>query len=329
MPNTISAVIVTYNRKDVLCQAIESVLSQTKPVNEIIVVDDGSTDGSEAIIRKAFGSAIRIIRQPNRGVGYARRTGIDAANGSWIAFLDSDDKWNPKKIELQSDALCGLPEDVVWLFGNAGLINDNGFVSDFFSLYDLAMPRDLTIIEDIFPLCFPHFFPMLPGSLIKKDVMKQVNAFCEGLRCGEDFLLAMQLGLRGKFAATSETVFLMNRTGNVIEASTERRFSQTSEFYRAYLEGLRLWIETKGGSQLIRHYEDFTRGLCIAMLKEGKDGVLRSCLDQFRYRVTTKSSVFSLCVLTGAPGTRAWQIARGLKAKLMRENEPDPWEFRR
>ena len=110
--STVSVVIPTHNHAAFLRQAIDSALSQTLPPLEIIVVDDGSTDETPAILRE-YGSRIRPIRQPNAGVAAARNTGIGAATGDLIAFLDSDDVWEPSKLARQvarfkADAALGL-----------------------------------------------------------------------------------------------------------------------------------------------------------------------------------------------------------------------------
>src|ERR1700683_5328109 len=103
----VSVVIPTYNRTKQTIAAIESVLAQTYPHFEIIVVDDGSTDGSGEVIQrfidqKTNGShQILFVGQPNQGASIARNTGIERAQGEYIAFLDSDDIWVPEKLEWQ------------------------------------------------------------------------------------------------------------------------------------------------------------------------------------------------------------------------------------
>jgi glycosyltransferase involved in cell wall biosynthesis len=97
---TISVVIPTYNYARYLPEAIDSVLAQTYAPLEIIVVDDGSTDDTPQVLA-TYGEKIRIIRQDNQGVAAARNTGVAAARGEYIALLDSDDLWLPRKLELQ------------------------------------------------------------------------------------------------------------------------------------------------------------------------------------------------------------------------------------
>lgn len=99
-PVTISVVIPAYNAASTIAAAIESALAQTRPPDEIIVVDDGSKDDTASVVER-FGTAVRLVRQANAGCGQARNTGVREARGSWLAFLDADDTWLPTKLERQ------------------------------------------------------------------------------------------------------------------------------------------------------------------------------------------------------------------------------------
>ena len=105
----ISVVIPTYNRISLLARAIDSVLKQSLNPYEIIVVDDGSEDGTSEMIQNKYNS-IKLIRQQNNGVSAARNKGIKHAKGDWIGLLDSDDEWKEKKLENQADRLIKTPE---------------------------------------------------------------------------------------------------------------------------------------------------------------------------------------------------------------------------
>ncbi len=96
----VSVIIPTYNRATLVTRAIRSVLDQEEPADEIIVIDDGSTDETSQVL-KTFGDAIRLVRRKNGGVSAARNSGIAQARYPWIAFLDSDDVWHPRKLALQ------------------------------------------------------------------------------------------------------------------------------------------------------------------------------------------------------------------------------------
>lgn len=104
----VSTIIPTHNRLRFLPRALESVLSQTHQVGEIIVIDDGSTDRTVEILSPQYPS-VRFIEQTNLGVSIARNTGITHARCPWVGFLDSDDKWEPTKIEKQVSYLSQNP----------------------------------------------------------------------------------------------------------------------------------------------------------------------------------------------------------------------------
>jgi glycosyltransferase involved in cell wall biosynthesis len=105
----VSVIIPTYNRGWILAEAIESVLVQGFGDYELIVVDDGSTDRTGEMLR-SYGDRLRTLRQANRGVSAARNAGTAAARGEWIAFLDSDDLWLPRKLERQVAFLEDRPD---------------------------------------------------------------------------------------------------------------------------------------------------------------------------------------------------------------------------
>lgn len=108
----VSVVIPTYNRAGLLPRAIESVLGQTHDEFEVVVVDDGSTDDTAAVVEGYDDPRVRYVaHEENRGANVARNTGIEAARGEYVAFLDSDDEWHPRKLELQLEQVI----DEAWI----------------------------------------------------------------------------------------------------------------------------------------------------------------------------------------------------------------------
>jgi len=108
----VSAIIPCYNYGKYLPRAIDSILAQTRPVSEILVVDDGSTDNTREVAT-SYGDRVQYIFQQNQGRAAARNHGMREATGDWIALLDADDWWFPEKIELQLKAAAARPEAVL------------------------------------------------------------------------------------------------------------------------------------------------------------------------------------------------------------------------
>lgn len=111
-PLKVSVIIPTFNRAWILAEAIDSVLDQTRPADEVIVVDDGSTDDTQALLRR-YGGRIQILCQPNRGVSAARNAGIRRSTGALIALLDADDLWRPAKLARQTAFFDAHPEALI------------------------------------------------------------------------------------------------------------------------------------------------------------------------------------------------------------------------
>jgi glycosyltransferase involved in cell wall biosynthesis len=120
----VSVVIPLYNKVRHIQRAVESVLSQSFSTFELIVVDDGSTDGSGDVVRHIADSRIRMIVQPNAGESAARNRGVAEAHTNWVAFLDSDDEWMPRFLERVVEAAEARPS-LVGVFTNISSFSEN------------------------------------------------------------------------------------------------------------------------------------------------------------------------------------------------------------
>ena len=109
MTRLVSCIIPVYNGERFVGEAIATVLAQSHQPVEVIVVDDGSTDGTSAVVR-TFGSSVHYIEQPNAGPPAARNAGIRAAQGEFVGFLDADDRWHPEKLTRQLALFDAEPE---------------------------------------------------------------------------------------------------------------------------------------------------------------------------------------------------------------------------
>jgi glycosyltransferase involved in cell wall biosynthesis len=165
----ISAVIPVYNGELYLAEAITSVLNQTSPVAEIIVIDDGSEDRTAEVAKK-FDGKVRYYLQPRAGAGAARNLGVEKAEGDLIAFLDADDLWLPEKIALQL-AVLSTDSTCEAVFGG---------VEEFFSP-ELNMP-----VEAQSRLRRNGSVGYLPSALLlRKAAFKRTSPFVSDLKIGE------------------------------------------------------------------------------------------------------------------------------------------------
>lgn len=193
----VTVIIPTYNRGACISQAISSVLAQTFDQFEIIVVDDGSTDDTAAILQ-GFGSAIRVIRQKNSGVSNARNAGIAAARGEWLAFLDSDDLWMPDKLMIQWNDILANPAAVAHAV-DVDIADTDGNVLSLFELRGRRSEYSKTPLR-----CTPlvevldcNFFTQ--AVIVRSDVVRRAGLFPASMRIHEDILFLSRIALEGPF----------------------------------------------------------------------------------------------------------------------------------
>lgn len=233
---TVSVIIPTYDRADVLPKAIDSVLSQTHRDLELIVVDDGSTDDTAAVVEGYEDDRVQYVaHETNRGANVARNTGIDAASGEYVAFLDSDDRWAPSKLERQLERLeqkgsewvgayCGFYRD---LEGPSGHVL-NG-VATVLALGDDDGPmegdRELQtgILADEVETC--------AGStlVVERSVAQDIGGFDEELERFQDPEFVLRIADVGKVAYVDEPLVTLESVGSPAPEVVRRAD-------RAYLE---------------------------------------------------------------------------------------------
>lgn len=192
MKASISVVIPTYNRIGPLERALASVEKQSYPAREVLIVDDGSDDGTQEMLAERF-PAFTVLGQPNRGVSAARNRGVRAAGQEWIAFLDSDDEWMPGKLEAQVAALEAESErrlchcDEIWL-RNGVRVNPR--------------VRHRKAGGWIFRHCLPLCAISPSAAVLHRSVFNEVGFFDESLPACEDY----EFWLR--FTARSPVLFV-------------------------------------------------------------------------------------------------------------------------
>lgn len=304
MVTTISAVVPTYNRASYVFRAVDSILEQSLPPDEIIVVDDGSIDGTSSILRSRYQNRVRVIEQANGGVSSARRRGLQASSCDWIAFLDSDDEWLPGRLEAMARAAEGLDESVACLFGDTVVRRDNGAETMLFAEHAFEAPEALEVFHDALPTQFPFMFSLIGSSLLRRGALLKTGAFLEGLRSSEDFLVNFRLALHHSFAVIPEAVTRVYRTGDLIESSLDWGQNHREDYYRARMLAFREACTVRGGSWR-RHHRHVASRLTQVRLKDGSNAI-GAALEQFRFGVTARAIAWTLAALAGPlmPGRR-------------------------
>lgn len=200
----VSVVICLYNSSRHIDETIGSVLSQAWTDFEIVIVDDGSTDGcADRVARVHRDPRLRIVRRPHRGLGFARAEGISVARGTYIAFLDHDDVWQPCKLSRQMKVAAARP-DVGLIFCDSSLIDDSGRVialmSDRYDYNCVDFDEGASHHELLARGCF---IP-LSTALVRRDVIARVGGIKYNLAHAGDYDLWLRISRVSALAYVAE-----------------------------------------------------------------------------------------------------------------------------
>lgn len=195
----ISVVVPLYNKEKQIAHTLQSVFNQTFQDFEIVIVDDGSTDGSVAEVEKYSDSRIRLVHQQNAGVSAARNRGIEEAKGELIAFLDADDEWKPEYLATQYYLYQKYPDCSVYacnyefrdsegkvtptIIRKIPFAGEDGILSNYFEVASCSHP----------PICSISI-------MVKKQAIQAIGGFPVGIKSGEDLLTWARLAVNEKIA---------------------------------------------------------------------------------------------------------------------------------
>lgn len=195
----ISVIVPLYNKRSTIERALRSVSDQVDVTTEVIVVDDGSTDGSGEFVESLDRANINLIRQPNAGPGAARNRGAAAASGSLLAFLDADDEWCTTFLKYGTRALSSHPECVAYVSGYNALKYSNARPN---IIARLGKKEGVDTLSDIYSDydLMEHVHAMHSSCvLVRREAFSRAGGFYDEDRCvfGEDSYLWVQILLSG------------------------------------------------------------------------------------------------------------------------------------
>lgn len=263
----VSVIIPVYNRAAMLGRALQSIVRQSVQCEEVIVVDDGSTDGSRGLVEGMLvgelGVELRWLRQDsNQGPAAARNLAIRHARCKMIAFLDSDDHWLPKKLEKQATQM-ELHPDFLISHTRERWLRDGRHLNQ--------KKRHLPRHGDIFPHCLELCAVGMSTVMLRREIFNQVGLFRESMRCCEDYDLWLRVSCRLPFLLVDE-VLTVKEGGREDQVSSQYRVGMDRFRIKSLMRLLDSGVLSRSQEKLAR--EELRRKCTVygnGCLKHGKE----------------------------------------------------------
>lgn len=260
-PPIVSVVLPTYDRLDYLPEAVDSVRTQTRDDWELLVVDDGSKDGTRDYLQSLEERRLRVIERPHTGnVSALRNVGIREARGRWVAFLDSDDRWRARKLERQLEALEADPA-ALWSYTGAVVIDGAGRKIEDEWLGPAPAPSG-----DVLEGLLRHDVRTLPSAVMaRRALLLEVGGFDETLRFCEDYDLWLRLARRSPARGVDERLCEIRRHSSNMTRDQPEIFEDVARIYRKCGEAsseppVRRLCRRQRGVFLVRHANQLAAG---------------------------------------------------------------------
>ncbi|NLA41299.1 MAG: glycosyltransferase [Smithella sp.] len=297
-PTIVSIILPTYNRAHLLPKAIESVLSQTFQNWELLIWNDGSTDETNNLLKSITDEKIRCFSEENHGKSYVLNRCLEIAQGDLIAFLDDDDQWLPRFLEIQIEAMSRYPE-IDLLFGNFYNFNieDNTLEIAFdeakeglSKLYSIKIGDNLWLVQNGFLEGITRGnFMAFDTVIFRRQTIETVGGFNEHLRSGMDFEYWWRCGLSGVQVAFTDEI-VMNRVkypGSLSGRSVESVFNRM-----VMLDTCKELAIAQGRSELVKllnpRYRNAWQNLILLYGREGrKKEMIKAFRESSKYGLRT------------------------------------------
>jgi glycosyltransferase involved in cell wall biosynthesis len=189
----VSVVLAVYNATWCVGRALDSVLAQSRVPEEILICDDGSTDGTPDWIANRYGARVTVLRLPHRNAAATRRVGLEQATGDWLAFMDADDTWRPAKLERQLAFIERHPE-VRWVSCDGALVSSDRVIRESWlaDYFDPVQER----AGDLLPSLIERCFPLMSSMIVEREAYTQVGGIRAEMVYSHDYDLWLRLSAR-------------------------------------------------------------------------------------------------------------------------------------
>lgn len=257
---SVAVVIPAYNAEPFLRRAVDSVLGQTMPPEKLIIIDDGSRDGTRAII-ESYGNKVELLTQQNQGPSVARNRALKLIDTEFVAFVDADDAWELDKIEKQVAEMRKHP-DAVLCYTGIRVIRSSGS-------------------EDIYPAANPKLLhrtlrfanPGIPPScmLFRSKAYHDIGGFNTALRGIDDWEFVVRMSRRGPFCLVNEPLLIYYASDSSLSSDADRIFGEVTKMLDPVLleglSGLPRWVWRRR----ILSFQSYKAGLTSRASKNPKE----------------------------------------------------------
>ncbi len=271
----VSVVIASYNMGRYIAEALDSVLAQTYPLFEVIVVNDGSTDDTDAVVERFLEDPrIVYITQDNQGQPKAKNAGLNAARGEFVAFLDADDLWAASKIEKQI-RLFEAREQVGVVYTNVASMDENGNL--------IAVGRQKRYSGRITEQLFKNNFVPFSSVLVRRRCFEEMGGFDESFAMGIDYELWLRLSTRYEFHYLDEVLYFWRSWGGQMSKNYQKRYENGIRIMNKFLAE----FPDALSEQAIREAWAHTyvgRGLSLALREGDRFGAMRDYLKALQFK---------------------------------------------
>jgi GT2 family glycosyltransferase len=290
----VSVVIPAYNAAQTIRETLESAMGQTLRDLELIVVDDGSTDATAAVVRSVPDPRLRLLCFDNAGVATARNRGVAAAQGRFVAFLDADDRWTERKLEEQHRALLETPDASV-AYGWTDFVDENGkFLHPGCHQSPCGDVRAALLMK--------NFVETGSNILVRREALEAAGGFDPAAAPADDFAMLLRLALQGsRFVAVPRVHVLYRLRGGSLSHAV-------ASMERGHLQALKMLDEAPEALQRLRPHNVKRLFVYLAW----------RCLQQpvSRRQASTAASYLRKAIHT-PPAGLDWRIRAGTLGKIL------------